>query len=87
MLSSEAKCFINKNYVIAPILQQQIHEIQQIIIARKPFASVLKSHYSSHEQIEERKEDRDEREGGRKVLEKSQIIFLVGLGLLGPFPN
>jgi len=65
LLSSEAKCFINKNYVIAPILQQQIHEIQQIIIARKPFASVLKSHYSSHEQIGERKIEMSEREGGR----------------------
>ena len=41
------------------------------IIARKPFASVLKSHYSSHEQIGERKKDRDEREGGRKVPEKN----------------
>ena len=70
MLSSEAKCFINKNYVIAPILRQQIHEIQQIIIARKPFASVLKSHYSSHDQIGERKKDRDERERGRKVPKK-----------------
>ena len=71
LLSSEVKCFINKNSVIAPILQQQIHEIQQIIIARKPFASVLMSHYSSHEQIGERKKDIDEREGGRKVPEKN----------------
>ena len=35
------------------------------IIARKPFASVLKSHYSSHEQIGERKIEMSEREGGR----------------------
>ena len=43
-------------------------------VARKPFASDFKSHYSSHER-------------GRKVPEKSQIAFLVGPGLLGPPQN